>query len=66
MGAVLESTRFAERELARGELVVLGEDVFLPTMDKTHFLSFRSNTKNSKKIQQFTEWICSEAGIVAN
>ena len=66
MGAVLESTRFAERELSRGELVVLGKDVFLPTTDKTHFLSFRSNTKNSKKIQQFTKWICSEAGVEEN
>ena len=66
MGAVLESTRFAERELSRGELVGLGKDVFLPTTDKTHFLSFRSNTKNSKKIQQFTKWICSEAGVEEN
>jgi DNA-binding transcriptional LysR family regulator len=66
MGAVLESTRFAERELTRGELVELGPCIFLPTIDKTHFLSFRSNTKNSKKIQQFTEWICNEAGVAEN
>lgn len=63
MGAVLESTRFAERELARGELVVLGANIFLPTTDKTHFLSFRSNSKNSKKINQFKEWICTKAGV---
>jgi hypothetical protein len=66
MGAVLESTRFAERELSRGELVVLGADVFLSTTDKTHFLSFRANTKTSKKINQFKEWICSEAGVAEN
>jgi hypothetical protein len=66
MGAVLESTRFAERELSRGKLVELGPGIFLPTTDKTHFLSFRSNTKNSKKIYQFRKWICSEVGVVEN
>ena len=57
MGAVLESTRFAERELSRGELVELGPGIFLPTTVKTHFLSFRFNTKNSKKINQIKNLI---------
>ena len=63
IGAVLESVRFAERELSRGELVELGKGVFLPTTDRTHFLSYRSNTKNSQKIKLFKNWICNKAGV---
>jgi len=66
IGAVLESVRFAERELSRGELVELGQGIFLPTTDRTHFLSFRSNTKNSQKIKLFKEWLCNKAGVSAN
>jgi DNA-binding transcriptional LysR family regulator len=63
IGAVLESVRLAERELSRGELVELGAGVFKPTIDKTHFLSFRSNSKNNQKIQLFKEWVCLKAGV---
>ena len=66
IGAVLESVRFAERELARGELVELGKGIFLPTTDRTHFLSYRSNAKNSQKIKLFNEWICLKAGLTTN
>ncbi len=65
IGAVLESVRFAERELSRGELVEIGQEIFLPTRDRTHFLSYRSNTKNSPKIKLFNEWIFSKAGVTA-
>jgi LysR family transcriptional regulator, glycine cleavage system transcriptional activator len=65
IGAVLESVRFAERELSRGELVEIGQEIFLPTRDRTHFLSYRSNTKSSPKIKLFNEWICSKAGVTA-
>ena len=63
IGAVFESIRFAERELSRGELVEIGQQIFLPTTDRTHFLSYRSNTKNSQKIKLFNEWIFSKAGV---
>ena len=63
IGAVLESVRFAERELSRGELVEIGPQIFLSTTDRTHFLSYRSNTKNSQKIKLFNEWIFSKAGV---
>ncbi|MDH6249414.1 LysR family glycine cleavage system transcriptional activator [Polynucleobacter sphagniphilus] len=63
IGVVLESIRFAEREISRGELVEIGAGVFLPTMDRTHFLSFKSNTKNNHKIKLFKEWICTKAGV---
>ena len=65
IGAVLESVRFAERELSRGELIEIGQEIFLPTKDRTHFLSYRSNTKNSPKIKLFNEWIFSKAGVTA-
>jgi DNA-binding transcriptional LysR family regulator len=65
IGAVLESVRFAEREISRGELVELGKGIFLPTTDRTHFLSYRSNTKNSQKIKTFKKWICAKAGVSA-
>jgi len=65
IGAVLESVRFAERELSRGELVEIGQQIFLPTTDRTHFLSYRSNTKNSQKIKLFNEWIFSKAGVTS-
>ena len=65
IGAVLESVRFAEREISRGELVELGKGIFLPTTDRTHFLSYRSNTKNSQKIKIFKKWICAKAGVSA-
>ena len=63
IGAVLESERFAERELSRGELVELGKGIFLPAIDRTHFLSFKSNVKNSPKIKLFKEWLCAKAGV---
>lgn len=66
IGALLESARFVERELSHGELVELGKDIFLPTIDRTHFLSFKSNTKNSPKIKLFKEWLCAKAGVAAN
>ena len=66
IGAVLESVRFAERELSRGELVELGKGIFLPTTDRTHFLSYRSNTKNSQKIKVFKDWICIKAGVATS
>jgi DNA-binding transcriptional LysR family regulator len=65
IGAVLESVRLAERELSRGELVELGQGVFKPTIDRTHFLTYRSNTKNTQKIKLFKEWICNKAGVPA-
>ncbi len=65
MGAVLESIRFAEREMSRGELVEIGADVFAPITDQTHLLSYRAGEKNNTKIKLFREWLCLKAGIQA-
>lgn len=63
IGAVLESERFAEREILRGELVEIGSGIFLPVSEQTHFLSYRSGEINHKKIRLFREWLCDKAGL---
>ena len=60
MGIALETTRFAERELARGDLVEVGRTLFSRIRRNVHFLSVRSNEKNVEKIGQFTRWILKE------
>ncbi len=60
MGVALESTRLAERELDRGELVILGEAVFDPICRPTHFLCLRDNERNVEKIRTFVDWLLSE------
>ena len=57
LGAVLESTRFAERELSRGELVEIGKGVLKQFSSKTHFMSYRAGERGSKKISAFKEWM---------
>lgn len=57
MGVALETTRFAERELSRGELIVMGAGVFRPVEREMHFLSQRANEKHLDKVQCFREWL---------
>lgn len=63
MGVALETVRFAERELARGDLVELGAGEFVPLARETHFLSFRATEKNVEKVRAFREWLLARAGI---
>jgi DNA-binding transcriptional LysR family regulator len=65
MGVALETTRLAERELARGELVEMGADVFRPVARETHFLSYRVNERNTDKVRSFHEWLWEKAGLAA-
>ncbi len=60
LGITLESTRFAEKELARGELVELGSGEFPRESRETHFLSLRAEERDSAKIQLFREWLLAE------
>jgi LysR family transcriptional regulator, glycine cleavage system transcriptional activator len=60
MGVALETTRLAERELARGELVELGAGDFQRIAKETHFLSQRANERNVEKIRRFKEWLLDE------
>lgn len=64
MGVALESTRLAERELARGDLVEVGGDVFEPLDRVTHFLCYRANEENSEKVSSFRQWLLEQAGGV--
>jgi LysR family transcriptional regulator, glycine cleavage system transcriptional activator len=63
MGVALESTRLAEKELARGELVELGAGDFQRIAKETHFLSQRANERNVEKIRLFRQWLLVELGL---
>ncbi|MGF6408495.1 LysR substrate-binding domain-containing protein [Paraburkholderia sp. MM5482-R1] len=63
MGVALETTRLAERELARGDLVILGDSEFVPLSRETHFLSYRVDDGNTDKIKRFREWLYAAVGL---
>jgi DNA-binding transcriptional LysR family regulator len=63
MGVALETTRLAERDLARGDLIELDDGSFKPILRETHFLSYRVNEKRQSKIQLFHDWLWSELGL---
>jgi LysR family transcriptional regulator, glycine cleavage system transcriptional activator len=63
MGIALESVRLAERELARGDLIELGRDIFRPLSRETHFLSYRVTERNSEKVRTFRRWLWDKAGL---
>ncbi len=59
LGIALESTRFAQKELAKGELVELGAKEFPRVCRETHFLSVRTEEREIPKIQTFRRWLLS-------
>jgi len=63
MGMVLESTRLAEREIARGDLVEVGGGSFRHFERETHFLSYRKNESRVEKVATFRQWVMEQAGI---
>ncbi len=63
MGVALESIRLAERELARGDLVALGEDQFVHIARETHFLSYRQNEMHLPKVGTFVTWLVAQLGL---
>jgi DNA-binding transcriptional LysR family regulator len=63
MGVALETTRLAERELARGDLIELGAGVFAPLSRETHFLSYRANERDVEKVKCFCDWVLAKAGL---
>lgn len=60
MGVALETTRFAERELARGDLVEAGRSVFQRIRREVHFLSVRTNERHIEKIARFQTWLLAQ------
>jgi DNA-binding transcriptional LysR family regulator len=65
MGVVLESTRLAEREIARGDLVEVRSDAFVHFERETHFLSYRKNQFRVEKVAAFRQWLLERAGVEA-
>ena len=57
LGAVLESTRFAQEEIARGELVMLGGRALRAVPRELHFLCYRASQRDLSRIQAFREWL---------
>jgi DNA-binding transcriptional LysR family regulator len=57
VGVALESTRLAERELARGALVVLGGDRFQPLVRPMHYLCHRAADADPARIGRFCDWL---------
>ncbi|HKR40609.1 MAG TPA: LysR substrate-binding domain-containing protein [Paraburkholderia sp.] len=63
MGVALETTRLAERELSRGDLVILGDDEFVKLSHETHFFSSREDEGNVEKVKRFRLWLLKAAGL---
>ena len=65
MGAALETTRLAERDLARGDLLELDDGSFTPIFKETHFLSYRMSERRQSKVELFHRWLWSELRLPA-
>lgn len=57
LGVALETERFAQDELAKGELVRLGKGHFRSLPREMHFLCYRSGQRDSTKIVAFRNWL---------
>lgn len=65
LGVALETTRFAERELARGDLVVAGGTEFQTITRENHFFSQRTNERQVEKVKKFKDWLLEEVHAAA-
>lgn len=57
VGVALESSRLAERELQRGDLVELGQGRFRPMEQHIHYLAYRSGERQLPKVRALREWL---------
>lgn len=57
LGVALESTRFAQAELARGDLVVVEGDAFRHVVRPMHFLCYRRADANEDRIVALRQWL---------
>jgi DNA-binding transcriptional LysR family regulator len=60
LDVALETTRFAEREFAQGELIEVGPKVFKKTERVMHFFSQRTNEQQVEKVRSFREWLLAQ------
>ena len=65
LGVALESVRFAEAELARGELVIVGGHAFEPLRREMHFLCYRRGDAGVRPVKAFREWMGAVVGVTA-
>ena len=66
LGVCLETPRFAEAELARGELVVLDGPGFRRIERETHFLCWRRADRDQPALRAFREWLGGQLGLGAD
>ena len=62
LGIALETSRFAEAELARGELMALDGPGFRRIERATHFLCYRKTNEERAPIVVFKQWLAAELG----
>ena len=62
LGIALETNRFAEAELARGELVALDGPGFRRIERATHFICYRKTNEDREPIVVFRQWLTAELG----
>lgn len=60
LGVALESVRFAEAELARGELVVLDGPAFHRVERETHFMYWRRAERDHPALVTFRDWLTTQ------
>ena len=65
LGVALETVRFAEVELARGDLVAIDGPGFQRIERATHFLCYRQTNAERAPIVVFNHWLLSELGSSA-
>lgn len=61
LGAVLESTRFAQEEVAKGELVPLGGEQARSIPRVLHFLCYRDAQRDLPRVAAFRAWLLEAA-----
>ena len=60
LGIALETTRFAQVELARGDLIALDSPAFRRIERVTHYLCYRRTLEERAPIVAFKQWLTSE------
>ena len=60
LGIALETLRFAEAELERGDLIAIGGTGFRRIERTTHFLCYRKTNEERAPIAAFKQWLASE------
>lgn len=60
LGVALETTRFAEVELAKGELVIVDGPGFRRIERDTHFLCYRKAERDSPQVSAFRNWVSAQ------